>query len=595
MFKRKSKLLAIAPSESVRSQLCELAAAIDHIEMDSYVGNLYSAVEIVQQRLSHSDDYDVILSRGETASMIKKITEIPVIEFPLSFYDVLHAIKLADNFNEPYAIVGFTPVANAANMLRDLLQLDLDIYTLFTLADAAPTMEQLKEKGYNLIVSGMGIDAIARRNGINSILITTGRDTLCSALDQAVRLCNSMARLKERQHFLSQLLANSDQEILVFDKNRQLVFSSIKAIKKEQAIAMATKRLQLDQHTDSLHLKTTEDMLISISEKNIVIDDEPYTVFYFDRHKKPYASPRNEIRIFSRIDAVNTFLYHYLELSSSEFDSDRPLPQAIRSAYPIMLTGENGVGKEQIAATIYAQGKYQNHPYIVIDFALATEKTWSFLINHVSSPINSAEITIYFRGLEKLTPTKVDKLKAIVSDSGSHRRNKIIFSYTTTPGKPIPPHITSLTNQFSCLTIYTPPLRKRASEIHALAALYVSTINIDLAKQVIGFTPQAMELMEQYQWPGNLTQFKRVITQLMTNATSSYIQEEHVRRILDVECSGPEASFALSDILNLNKPLQEIEKDIAKAVLAETGGNQSQAAARLGICRTTLWRMIKES
>ena len=159
---------------------------MEHVDMDAYVGNLYSAVEIVQQR--YSIDYDAILSRGETASMIKKVTQIPVIEFPLSFYDVLHAMKLADNFNEPYAIVGFTPVTNSAHLLRDLLQLDLDIHTLFTLEDAVPLMERLKNKGYRLIVSGMGIDSIARRNGLNSILITTGRESLSSTIDQDGRL-----------------------------------------------------------------------------------------------------------------------------------------------------------------------------------------------------------------------------------------------------------------------------------------------------------------------------------------------------------------------------------------------------------------------
>ena len=156
MYKRKVKLLAIAPSENIQSQLNEIVSSMDFVEMDVYVANHYQAVEIVQQKASL--DYDAVLSRGETASMIKKAAQIPVIEFPISFYDVLQAMKLADNFNEPYAIVGFTPVTNNAHLLRDLLQLDLDIYTLFTLEDAVPTLERVKNKGYKLIVSGMGIE-----------------------------------------------------------------------------------------------------------------------------------------------------------------------------------------------------------------------------------------------------------------------------------------------------------------------------------------------------------------------------------------------------------------------------------------------------
>lgn len=592
MSRRKIKLLAIAPSESIQSQLYEIVSAMEHVDMDAYVGNLYSAVEIVQQR--SSIDYDAILSRGETASMIKKVTQIPVIEFPLSFYDVLHAMKLADNFNEPYAIVGFTPVTNSAHLLRDLLQLDLDIHTLFTLEDAVPLMERLKNKGYRLIVSGMGIDSIARRNGLNSILITTGRESLSSAIDQAVRLCTTLARVREREEFLRSLLEQSDHEILVFNKEKEMIFSSLKTVKKDMAVSIAVRRLQNVQQTDSTIAKANNGMVITVREKHIEIGDSPFTVFYFSQQKKPYTAPKNEIRVFSRGEAVDTFLYHYLELSSSGYDSAQSLQQLIQSPYPVMILGENGAGKEQTAATIYTQGKYQNHPYVVIDFELASDKTWAFLVNHVNSPINSQEITIYFRNIEKLTAAKTDKLKSILYDTGLCRRNRVILSYTTMPGEKIPSHVSNLINQLSCLTIRMIPLRERFGEIQALSSLYISTVNIDLAKQVIGFTPQAIDLIESYQWPGNLTQFKRVITQLVTNAASSYIQEESVRRILESEDSNPASSSALSSVLNLNKPLEDIEKDIVKAVLSETGGNQSQAAARLGICRTTLWRIVNK-
>ena len=80
MSRRKIKLLAIAPSESIQSQLYEIVSSMEQVDMDAYVGNLYSGVEIVQQR--SSIDYDAILSRGETASMIKKVTPYRSLSFP---------------------------------------------------------------------------------------------------------------------------------------------------------------------------------------------------------------------------------------------------------------------------------------------------------------------------------------------------------------------------------------------------------------------------------------------------------------------------------------------------------------------------------
>lgn len=92
---------------------------------------------------------------------------------------------------------------------------------------------------------------------------------------------------------------------------------------------------------------------------------------------------------------------------------------------------------------------------------------------------------------------------------------------------------------------------------------------------------------------GNLEQFSRIIFQLVNGSSSPYIQEEFVKRVLSSEDSKPNVS-ALSDVLDLNKPLEDIEKDIVHAILVQTTGNQSQAAARLGICRTTLWKILKK-
>lgn len=592
MKTRKIKLLAVAPSESIQSQIYEITASMKHLEIDVYVGNLYSGVEIVQQKLDSS--YDAILSRGETASMIKQVVKLPVIEIPLSFYDILHAIKLADNFHEPYAVVGFTPVTNSAHLLRDLLQLDIDIYTLFHLEDAVPLMAELKEKGYRLIVSGMGTDSVARRCGLNSILITTGRESICSAIEQAIQFCNVFVEIKEEKEFLNDLLKESEYETLVFDEKRELVFSTLSTLKKDLAMSLASRELQNLQGQDSTINRLKDGMLITMREKAVTIRGKNYTVFYFQQQKSPYLSPKNEIQIYSRNEAVDTFLQHYLELSTSVYEPAQPLQQLISSSYPVMVLGEAGVGKEQIAAMLYAQGKYQNRPYLVIDFELISDKSWAFLTNNVNSPMNDDGKTLYFRSLEKLSSARIDKLKSILHDTGICRRNRIILSYATLPGEKVPLSVIHLINQLSCLSVRLMPLRERSEEIQALASLYISTLNIDLAKQVIGFTKQASALIEQYQWPGNLTQFKRVITQLMTCSVSPYIQEEIVRKLLEAENANLTSASALSSVLNLNKTLDEIEKDIAKAVLAESKGNQSQAAAKLGICRTTLWRMINK-
>lgn len=586
---RKIRLLAIAPSESIQNQLCEIALSRQNIILDTFVANLYSAVEIMHQQC-RLNDYDAILSRGETASMIKESTDIPVVEFPISAYDVLAAIKLADNFKESYAIVGFSAVTQIALVLNDLLQLNLEIFTLNSLNDAGSVMELLQNKGYRLIISGMGIEKIARRNGINSINITNGYDSLNSAIDQAVRLCSSITSLKQREYFLQQLIDSCGFDLLLFDQNNELVYSNLKKITKQAAMLTATRQLQSSQRCDSVNIKTKNNVMTTIHEKNIQIEGAPYTLFMFEQQKAPYVASKNEIRYFSRDQAIDVFLSHFMDLHNSV----PSFAQIAKSPSPVLLLGETGVGKEQIAASIFAKGSNQNKPYLIVDFELASEKTLNYLYNNINSPLNNEGTTIYFRALEKLPPAKIEKLRTILFDSATCKRNKVIFSYSSASDTELPVCLQNLMGQLSCLSVSIPPLRNRTDEIQSLASLYISTANMDLAKQVTGFSPQAMALMEQYTWPGNLIQFKKVINQLVASSVTPQIPANAVEELLKSESRIYDFSSNISALFDLNRPLHSIEKDIVKAVLKEVGGNQSQAALRLGICRTTLWKLLKD-
>lgn len=89
----KIKALGIAPYDSMKYNMERLVEKYEQIDLDVYIGDLKRGVEIVQTITQ--DQYDVIISRGGTAELIKKISEIPVVEVDLSVYDILRAIKMA--------------------------------------------------------------------------------------------------------------------------------------------------------------------------------------------------------------------------------------------------------------------------------------------------------------------------------------------------------------------------------------------------------------------------------------------------------------------------------------------------------------------
>jgi len=87
------------------------------------------------------------------------------------------------------------------------------------------------------------------------------------------------------------------------------------------------------------------------------------------------------------------------------------------------------------------------------------------------------------------------------------------------------------------LTLELPPLRSRSDEIPSLSSLYLNSLNLELGKQLSGFEPRAIEMLRQYPWPNNYTQFKNLLRSLATLTNGPYIRSSSVADLLSKERS----------------------------------------------------------
>lgn len=141
--------------------------------------------------------------------------------------------------------------------------------------------------------------------------------------------------------------------------------------------------------------------------------------------------------------------------------------------------------------------------------------------------------------------------------------------------------------QLSGFTINVPSLAQRREDIPAFVNRMLPQLNTLLSKSVVGMEPDAMELMTRFDWPLNLVQLEKVLRQIMAAPVSFYISAEEVQAVLsNEERKTTAASFDLSGTL------EDIERRVIQQVLKEENMNQSAAAKRLGIGRSTLWRKI---
>lgn len=161
------------------------------------------------------------------------------------------------------------------------------------------------------------------------------------------------------------------------------------------------------------------------------------------------------------------------------------------------------------------------------------------------------------------------------------------------------------TNMLGCVPLPIKPLREQKNDIVPSAALYIDTLNQNLGRQVVGLEDGAAKLLIEYDYPCNRTQFKRILKKAVLETSTAYISRDTIEKILkeesaffpdDHEAHMITHSKALPEkegfSLNLEQPLDRINQDIVQHILNSCNGNQTAAAKKLGISRTTLWRYI---
>lgn len=186
MVEIRTRILGIAPYDGMRTAMENAAQAYPNVLLDVQTGDLDEGQAIVQNIPPNT--YDCIISRGGTADLIRRVTDLPVVDIQISVYDVLRAIKLAENYTDLYAIVGFPSVTESAHTLCSLLNYDLDILTVNSAEDVKHTLERLRQGGYRMVVCDMVTHTIARQMGFDAFLITSGVESLHAAIDQAVSI-----------------------------------------------------------------------------------------------------------------------------------------------------------------------------------------------------------------------------------------------------------------------------------------------------------------------------------------------------------------------------------------------------------------------
>ena len=587
---RKWKILAVVPYEGLKDMLNNIAKERPDLEITAYHADLERGAELVSQL--DECEYDVILSRGGTAKLIREIATLPVIEIALSHYDILNAMRLAENHTGKYAIVGFPNICKMAKVLSNILQYDIDIVVIEQPSDVSGAVRDLIKQGYTMILGDVTSCAEAQRQELNSMLITSSRDPVLTAIDDAVQFCQHTEKVREQNQLLNVASRLGDGGILVY-LEEQLLYSNIQknkdlyldAARKMHPFVFKDKRYVLVQKFGKQNMKFTGHFK--------QLDGKSYYFYVAEQVSRSEHSIIPGVYTILKEDVPSRFFsldYNY--------DAKRALYQDIerycKSTLPVLIVGESGTGKERVAKMIYQGGTFSKNPCYCIDFNEIDSKGFSYLLESSNSCLLKNENTIYLKNIDALSEEKLQRLFNFIENSHLQGRNRLLISMTTNLSDLHQQSAYRIFNsRMPCLTLKLTPLRKRAEDIPGLLGTFLNEINAVQGANILGCEPQGVAMLKQFSWEDNLGQFKRVLSTLAATCDGPYISAESVQRVLEKESRNqpPPASGELS--VNINQSLEKISQEIATAVLREENMNHTKAAKRLGISRTTLWRMMR--
>ncbi|VUS78175.1 sigma-54-dependent response regulator transcription factor ZraR [Klebsiella spallanzanii] len=273
----------------------------------------------------------------------------------------------------------------------------------------------------------------------------------------------------------------------------------------------------------------------------------------------------------------------------------------------VLIHGESGTGKELVARALHASSARRDKPLVTLNCAALNESLLeSELFGHEKGAFTGADKrregrfveadggTLFLDEIGDITPLmQVRLLRAIqereVQRVGSNQTLSVDVRLIAATHRDLAEEVSAgrfrqdLYYRLNVVAIDMPPLRQRREDIPQLAHYFLQRYAERNRKAVQGFTPQAMDLLIHYDWPGNIRELENAVERAVVLLTGEYVSE----RELPLAIAGTLVPDTLlgDDVI---QPLVEVEKEAILAALEKTGGNKTEAARQLGITRKTL-------
>ncbi len=191
---RNINILAIAPYPGLKDVFINCAKGFPNLSLEVLSGNLQVALQNLKDLQDR--EFDIIISRGGTAKMLKDSLQTPVLEVEVSVYDMLRVIKTAQQTGKKFAIMGFSNITRASTIICDILKFEIPIFEIGSEEEAYKHLDQMSQDNIDLVIGDVITTDVARQAGMNNLLITSGPESVEKVLLDSIAMYHYISRTR---------------------------------------------------------------------------------------------------------------------------------------------------------------------------------------------------------------------------------------------------------------------------------------------------------------------------------------------------------------------------------------------------------------
>jgi two-component system nitrogen regulation response regulator NtrX len=277
----------------------------------------------------------------------------------------------------------------------------------------------------------------------------------------------------------------------------------------------------------------------------------------------------------------------------------------------VLVTGESGTGKEMVAAAIHAASRRAARAFVTVNCAaIPRDLVESEMFGHERGSFTGAterrlgrfelahEGTLFLDEIGDLSPEAQAKLLRTLESGevqriGSETTMQTDVRVVSATNRRLESEVASgafredLYFRLDVFPIQLPPLRERLDDLPLLVAHLAERVR---PRQAVTFTPEALAAMAAYTWPGNVRELANVVERLSI-LSGPVVDAAAVRPVL--RGSGPPAMPSAAVGVPLTDALDEYERALITAALAQSDGNVAEASRILRTDRANLYRRLR--